>query len=222
MRLPSVFKTLNIQFIFYFLLFSYIPLLIFSVLGYYLNRHLISNIHRTNIKEINQLTSKRIENIFSLNDLKVRFDAEKYFINTINVDQSNFIFLILNQNMVIYNSGVDSAEVKSLVNEFDQSGNNIIITDQNHLYKRIEFMNNSNILYQLSTNDIQNCLKSKYEPGVQHYLTSESGDFIITENRFELIAGSNESNQFKSVLKNTQNSADSNFRSEINSFRIDR
>lgn len=62
----ALFSGLNIRFVTYFLLFSYVPLVIFSVLGYYLNRNIIRQIHVNNLAEQARLSNEQIENYLEL------------------------------------------------------------------------------------------------------------------------------------------------------------
>ena len=63
-----IFQGLKFQFVFYFLIFSFIPLVIFSVLGFFLNRIIIENIHQTNLQQTGVHLSKQINSYFAAKD----------------------------------------------------------------------------------------------------------------------------------------------------------
>ena len=60
----KLFKGLDSQFILYFMLFAYVPLLVFSVLGYMLNRHLAYHMSLKNLNREAALTSERLQDFF--------------------------------------------------------------------------------------------------------------------------------------------------------------
>lgn len=51
---------INLQFVIYFLLFSYVPLLIFSVFGYFLNKRIIRDAHQLHLKQITGLSAQNL------------------------------------------------------------------------------------------------------------------------------------------------------------------
>jgi signal transduction histidine kinase len=56
----TIFKRLNTKIVFYFLAFAFLPLLLFSILGYYLNKDLIYNINVDHLISLNTTTAKEI------------------------------------------------------------------------------------------------------------------------------------------------------------------
>lgn len=71
MAVKELFQRLNVQFILYFLLFSYVPLLLFSVLGYFLNKNLISRVYQSVLAESNLLVTQRLEDYFEASENQV-------------------------------------------------------------------------------------------------------------------------------------------------------
>lgn len=63
---------LNFQFIAYFLLFAYLPLLAFSIIGYHLNKRLISQVHQDNLLIQTQKTERHIRDFFAMKKEKIR------------------------------------------------------------------------------------------------------------------------------------------------------
>ena len=54
-------KSLNIKIVFYFIAFAYLPLLIFSILGYYLNKDMITRIEEENLSALNLSFANKIK-----------------------------------------------------------------------------------------------------------------------------------------------------------------
>ncbi|GEM_PF-6986869 len=71
-RSRRVFSGLNIQFIFYFLLFAYVPLLVFSIIGYYLNKSSIRHVHEQNLNEVTAIAIDRLTDYFDALNLSTR------------------------------------------------------------------------------------------------------------------------------------------------------
>jgi len=63
---------LNFQFIAYFLLFAYLPLLAFSIIGYHLNKGLIHQVHQDNLLNQAQKTERHIHDYLALKKEKIR------------------------------------------------------------------------------------------------------------------------------------------------------
>ncbi|MHA1989248.1 MAG: sensor histidine kinase, partial [Promethearchaeota archaeon] len=61
----TIFRKLNTKIIVYFLSFSFLPLLMFSLLGYYLNKNLIDEININHLSSINNSYSNQIANQLS-------------------------------------------------------------------------------------------------------------------------------------------------------------
>ena len=64
----SMFKSLKLQFVFYFLIFSFIPLVIFSILGFFLNRVIIENIHTSYLHYRSIQLSNQVKTYFAAKD----------------------------------------------------------------------------------------------------------------------------------------------------------
>jgi signal transduction histidine kinase len=54
----TIFKRLNSKIVIYFLSFAFLPLLAFSIFGYYLNKDLITRINFNNLQSLNEATTK--------------------------------------------------------------------------------------------------------------------------------------------------------------------
>ena len=72
---------LNLQFIAYFLLFAYIPLLAFSIIGYHLNKRLIYQVHQDHLKVISLKATQHINDYLTLEKNKI---SQLYSIKHLN------------------------------------------------------------------------------------------------------------------------------------------
>jgi signal transduction histidine kinase len=62
----TIFKRLNTKIVIYFISFAFLPLLIFSILGYYLNKDLISRINEDHLHSINTSYANELNLYFEL------------------------------------------------------------------------------------------------------------------------------------------------------------
>jgi len=69
-KLKSIIGGLNLQFIAYFLLFAYLPLLSFSIIGYHLNKRLIRQVHEQNLEMLVHKTHRNLLDYFILKKRK--------------------------------------------------------------------------------------------------------------------------------------------------------
>ena len=60
----TIFKQLNTKIVIYFLSFAFLPLLIFSILGYYLNKDLITKINYNHLTSLNSASAKEFDLYF--------------------------------------------------------------------------------------------------------------------------------------------------------------
>ena len=56
----TIFNRLNSKIVTYFLAFAFLPLLVFSIFGYYLNKDLITKINLSHLQSLNTTTAKEI------------------------------------------------------------------------------------------------------------------------------------------------------------------
>lgn len=61
-NISSIFKGFNGKIVFYFIAFAFVPLAIFSILGYYLNKNMISDINFNNLHSVNRQISLDVKN----------------------------------------------------------------------------------------------------------------------------------------------------------------
>ncbi len=64
---------LNLQFIAYFLLFAYVPLLTFSIIGYALNKRMIYQVNKANVETLAQKTALHLRDYLNLKKEKVKY-----------------------------------------------------------------------------------------------------------------------------------------------------
>ena len=73
LKIKKIFSSLNWQFLTYFLLFSYIPLIIFSIIGFFVNKSVINDIHNSYLEEINQIELRTVDRF--LENLQHKIDV---------------------------------------------------------------------------------------------------------------------------------------------------
>ena len=80
-RPASLLKSLNFKIVIYFIAFAYLPLLVFSVLGYYINQDMITRIILDNLRSLNLSYANRIKaNLdFNQNLLAKYNNTDNYF-----------------------------------------------------------------------------------------------------------------------------------------------
>ncbi len=64
---------LNLQFIAYFLLFAYVPLLTFSIIGYALNKRMIYQVNKANVETLTQKTAVHLRDYLKLKKEKIKY-----------------------------------------------------------------------------------------------------------------------------------------------------
>ncbi len=78
MKYKKIFHSLNGQFFAYFLLFSYIPLIIFSIIGFFVNKCVINDIHSGYLREINKIELQTINRFVENRQQKIKALIQKY------------------------------------------------------------------------------------------------------------------------------------------------
>ena len=74
----TIFKKLNTKIVIYFLSFAFLPLLVFSIFGYYLNKDLITKINFSQLQSLNESTEKEF-NIYLQSKNRILMQALKSF-----------------------------------------------------------------------------------------------------------------------------------------------
>jgi hypothetical protein len=59
-QILTIFKRLNTKIVIYFLSFAFLPLLIFSIFGYYLNKDLITRINLDHLQSLNATSAQEL------------------------------------------------------------------------------------------------------------------------------------------------------------------
>ena len=76
----SFIKSLNIKIILYFMAFAFTPLLIFSILGYYLNKDMISRLNRAHLRSINTSFVNEFDYYLDYKKSMLNYLFREYFI----------------------------------------------------------------------------------------------------------------------------------------------
>ncbi len=77
-QILTIFKRLNTKIVVYFLSFAFLPLLIFSILGYYLNKDLISRVNEDHLRSINTSYANELNIYFQLKDNVIKNVVAEY------------------------------------------------------------------------------------------------------------------------------------------------
>jgi signal transduction histidine kinase len=97
----SFFQNLNKKILLYFIFFALVPLLVFSILGYYFNKSILSDIAFDNLQKLNAQFVKRIfeeKNYLLSGDKFLSFDAIKDFLHHYEINIQNFPKGIIQDN----------------------------------------------------------------------------------------------------------------------------
>ncbi len=104
LQILTIFKRLNTKIVIYFLSFAFLPLLIFSILGYYLNKDLITRINSNQLKSLNSSYAAELRLFFkykrgiinhavSDSEGSVKTGSLQEFLNNYNIIDTKFLRL---------------------------------------------------------------------------------------------------------------------------------
>jgi signal transduction histidine kinase len=185
-----VFQSLKFQFIFYFLLFSFVPLVIFSVLGFFLNQNIIENIHKTNLRHNSVRVSKQLHNFFSGRDELAKSIYLIYITDHDNSEQlmknSEFYAIFDSLELAIFRSGSvvfqtlnnyeKIAYMQKALNNFDYT---LIILPNNNIFYKTKINDQYTVFQSIKLNTISSILDFS-DPSVHAKLVSRSGNYSIS------------------------------------------
>ena len=104
-------KSLNFKIVIYFIAFAYLPLLVFSVLGYYINKDMITRINLENLRSLNLNYANRINAYLDNNqDLLAKFNNTEHYFNGSDFE---YVFIFSDDSQSeIYNPSNSSSDIK--------------------------------------------------------------------------------------------------------------
>jgi signal transduction histidine kinase len=110
-RPASLLKSLNFKIVIYFIAFAYFPLLVFSVLGYYINKDMITRINLENLRSLNLNYANRIKAYLDFNqDLLAKFNNTKQYFEGSDFES---VFMISDETRSeIYNPSGSDPDIK--------------------------------------------------------------------------------------------------------------
>ncbi len=111
-QILTIFKRLNTKIVIYFLSFAFLPLLIFSVFGYYLNKDLITSINLDHLQSLNA-TSAQEFNIYLQSKNRIIIQALKDFKS---LEKTGSLQSFLNSRDDLFS---DFVKLEVLPSEFD-------------------------------------------------------------------------------------------------------
>ena len=186
-----IIKSLKFQFVFYFLIFSFFPLVIFSILGFFLNRSIIENIHKANLEATGIYLSSQIKNLFRTKDQL----ANSLFVNYGNRQKLSELGELFDKTDIsaIYNL----PEIIIFKDQFDMSDKSISLESKIYLQKALDYKNNKlvilpgkklfyksfinekiNVFQSIDPNELYSILDYP-DPTLNFILISKSGDFSV-------------------------------------------
>lgn len=190
MAVKHLFQRLNVQFIFYFLLFSYVPLLFFSLLGYFLNKNLISRVYQTVLEESNLMVKQRVEDylesstnrILALSERILSLPPDQYIPH--RVDQTTqwaenhpLPMIGLHGDQIMFEKNLDD-DLHSYFLQFIADSMDIRFTPgEQFLLLKKDVPDDIRIIYGLPISEIRKQLRLHSE-NINHWLMTPSGAIV--------------------------------------------
>lgn len=207
-----LFKSLKFQFIFYFLIFSFVPLAIFSILGFFLNQNIVENIHQSKMENNGAHLSKRLIDFFSIKD----YLAKSYFIiyiveeNTVYPkslkEQINILperkdsnVIIFKEDAIVSNQVIPEKQYTRLKAALGKPEYNLVFLADNKIFYKTKIDDDYYVFQSIEINKLYSILDLS-DQSINTKLVSIAGDFSISGEGIEL-AGDNEDKEInESVL----------------------
>jgi len=177
----TIFKRLNTKIVIYFLSFAFLPLLIFSIFGYYLNKDLIARINLDHLQSLNTSTAKEF-NIYLHSKNHIIIQSIKEFKS---LEKTIPLQNYLDNQKELYS---DFIKLKVVPPEFDPTGqeskfqNEGIITNPTILFK----IDNIQIEASISHDEIRELIGSNVKE-IQNTVYFLNYKNKLTEEDFEII-----------------------------------
>ncbi len=181
---------MNWQFLSYFLLFSYIPLTIFSIIGFFVNKSVIKDINDTYLQEINQIERLNINKFFNIKDNMIwdiigndQYELSQELIGKLNkVNNAGNVILISGGRVL--NEDKVSEYLKKI---FKKEQKYYIDTLSNSVYFRLTLKEDKNLFIPIGIKEIQQLLYSG-NPDYSNEIVfmDDKSNIIITENKIIL------------------------------------
>lgn len=195
----TIFNRLNTKIVIYFLSFAFLPLLVFSILGYYLNKDLITRINSNQLKSLNstyavelKLFTKYKKGIINhaLNDFRtsIKTKSLQEFLNTHNIIKLNF-----SKIQVISSIGAAATA--------DQLRTALVSNEQPAVYY---FSGEDWIIGFLNQNELTDLLKSNVKE-IQNIAYFRISEKKVNDQSIE----SFESNEIKSIVNRADTESES-------------
>ena len=187
-KIKEFFGSLKLQFLTYFLLFSYIPLIIFSIIGFFVNKSVINDIHKSYLEEINQLERQSIERFFQNHKQEVNRLIEA----SDGLSMQQLMKKIAEANgqgavIVLSAEGAQSSSGKIsdyLIRCLQQTNGRCVDEKNGKIYIGTTIEKDRKVFIPLNIDEIQKLLRTvskKYYHEV--HILGENGSIIITEKK---------------------------------------
>ncbi len=188
-----MFSGLNLRFIFYFLVFSYVPLLIFSSLGYYVNKNLIRRVHEDKLDDVAREKYDRLydfieekkQALVKFYEIKAQYNLSGPLFSDAGdmeivrkLAGINSLYYI-NRETLTVKPEVSSQLQKALVQSFQKDSNFFYLRSMDQFFVGHELDQNLTVLAGISTDKLQSHLVSRNK-NTRFFLLSHQKGFIIS------------------------------------------
>ncbi len=217
-RKKTDFRGLNTQFIIYFLLFSYIPLFFFSIVGYYLNKDIIRKVYENSLLETNKSVAGRVEDFISSKKEIIRnlydtdlgqdsiLEPEHFGLSLSQLKEFDLIFFVHNNKSYLV-KGISSG-LENEIRDLDILNNSVVFLESKELFILRMNPGDDLVVYTgFGPSQIQKILKS-FNKDSDHTITLKRSGMIISAGAVESIKAAEQKDSF---LKKPKDSFDEIF-----------
>jgi signal transduction histidine kinase len=163
---------LNFQFISYFLLFAYIPLFIFSIFGYYLNKNILENAYKKHLIELNQITARNIAEYIERKAENV--NTAHYFLSEIGNEENDYI------EQLIESTGIDTVFIFGISSSITPNLDVVSIEIYNNYLSIPIISNNIRLCVGIHLDTLKKLLLS-YDNRISHFFKLSDEEKTIPE-----------------------------------------
>ena len=181
-KINKIFNSLNWQFLIYFLLFSYIPLIIFSIIGFFVNKSVINDIHNSYLEEINQIELRTVDRFLENRQHKIN----NLINNSADLSVDDLLKRINEINRQNTAALLETEKVQSRGGSAQVSKADVWYFDEKNrkIYLKFILQNDKSLFVPVDVAEIQKLLHTVSRNYYHEIICrNKSGDIIITENK---------------------------------------
>ena len=200
-KLKRLIGGLNLQFIAYFLLFAYLPLLSFSIIGYHLNKRLIRQVHEQNLEMLAHKTHRHLLDYFTLKKEKIR---QLYKIGHLDAQPDHlpeFITVVLlNKGVFVFQKNTSDSLLQVLKDKERADDALCFDSGTDQIFFKSVPAKDVIVWASLPASVIRKKLRSE-DPHTEFFISSQSGQTAITVKGEQVIPLQKESWSVFSVFR---------------------